>query len=266
MQPCDAIHLSQPNPAPALPLTECLPMVSRIARRIHRRLPPSVDFEEVYSAGVVGLMESSLKFDPAKNIPFASFAQFRVQGAILDSLRKADWAPRSLRRRGRVMDETIQALSLRLGRSPFTDEVAAEMEMSLKTCQQLQGELAGLDTGLPKWACEEDFHGEALDQIPSQSEDDPLLHCLRNQTRERLAKAIEELPERERLVLTLCYFEELNRDEIAMALGVSETRVHQIRAAAVAKLRLALSDFSQSAGQRRVEPRDVVKMPDRKAA
>ena len=106
-------------------LLEHLPIVRFLARRIHERLPQHVDIEDLVSAGVVGLMDAFAKFDPAKKVQFRSYAQFRIRGAILDSLRTLDWSPRELRRKGRAVEEAIRSLTARLGRAPGENEIAA---------------------------------------------------------------------------------------------------------------------------------------------
>src|SRR5258708_14642388 len=128
-------------------LLEHLPVVRFRARRIHERLPQHVDIEDLVSAGVVGLMDAFAKFDPAKKVQFRSYAQFRIRGAILDSLRTLDWSPRELRRKGRAVEEAIRVLTARMGRAPGEGEAAAEMGASLDDYQQLLGGLKGLEIG-----------------------------------------------------------------------------------------------------------------------
>ena len=125
-----AAHLPQSNPAAEQSLLEQLPMVRCLARRIHGHLPRNVEYDDVYSAGVIGLIDASAKFSSAKNVTFASYAQFRVRGAILDSLRKLDWAPRGMRQQGRAAREAVQTLTSRHGYLPPDDEVAAELKRS----------------------------------------------------------------------------------------------------------------------------------------
>ena len=112
-------------------LLEHLPMVRFLARRIHERLPQHVEMEELFSAGVVGLMDAFTKFDPSKKVQFRSYAQFRVRGAILDSLRTLDWSPRELRRKGRAVEEAIRVLTVRIGHAPSEPEIALELGMGL---------------------------------------------------------------------------------------------------------------------------------------
>src|SRR5690349_22534239 len=124
-------------------LLEHLPIVRFLARRIHERLPQHVDIEDLVSAGVVGLMDAFSKFDPEKKVQFRSYAQFRIRGAILDSLRTLDWSPRDLRRKGRAVEETIRVLTARLGHAPGEAEIATEMGLNLEAYQTLLGDLKG---------------------------------------------------------------------------------------------------------------------------
>jgi RNA polymerase sigma factor for flagellar operon FliA len=224
-------------------LIEHLPVVRFLARRIHERLPQHVDMDDLVSAGVVGLMDAFAKFDPEKKVQFRSYAQFRIRGAIIDSLRTLDWSPRDLRRKGRAVEEAIRVLTARLGRPPGEAEVAAEMEVTLDQYQQLLGDLKGLEIGTLHLERNEDSGEEELAYIPGRPEEDPLFCCLRGELEERLAEAINHLPDRERLVMTLYYYEEMTMREIGLALGVVESRVSQVHASAVVHLRAALKDL-----------------------
>ena len=225
-------------------LLEHLPIVRFLARRIHERLPQHVDIEDLVSAGVVGLMDAFAKFDPAKKVQFRSYAQFRIRGAILDSLRTLDWSPRELRRKGRAVEEAIRVLTARLGHAPGEPEVAAEMGLGLEDYQQLLGDLKGLEIGTLHMERNEDSGEEELAYVPSRSEEDPLFCCLRGELEDRLADGIAHLPDRERLVMTLYYYEEMTMREIGLALGVVESRVSQVHASAVLHLRVALKDLA----------------------
>ena len=234
-------------------LLEHLPIVRFLARRIHERLPQHVEMEDLYSAGVVGLMDAFAKFDPTKKVQFRSYAQFRIRGAILDSLRTLDWSPRELRRKGRAVEEAIRVLTARLGHAPNELQVAVELGMELEQYQQLLGELKGLEIGTLHMERNEDSGEEELAYVSGRPEEDPLFRCLHGEMEDRLASAIGELPERERLVMTLYYYEEMTMREIGLALGVVESRVSQIHASAVLHLRAALADLG--AKGRREKPR-----------
>jgi RNA polymerase sigma factor, FliA/WhiG family len=236
-------------------LLEHLPMVRFHARRIHEKLPQHVDLEDLVSAGIIGLMDAFTKFDPAKKVQFRSYAQFRVRGAILDSLRTLDWSPRELRRKGRAVEEAIRVLTARSGRVPTEQEIAAEMGVTLEEYQQLLGELKGLEIGTLHVERNEDSGEEELAYIPGRPEEDPLFRCLRGELEERLTEAIENLPDRERLVMTLYYYEEMTMREIGLALGVVESRVSQVHASAVIHLRSALRDLAVHGAPGKSKPR-----------
>jgi RNA polymerase sigma factor FliA len=222
-------------------MTELLPIVRFIARRVHERLPQHVPIEDLYSAGVLGLLDAFGKFDPAKEVLFRTYAQFRIRGAILDSLRTLDWSPRELRRKARTVEQAIQALTAQIRRSPTDTEIAQKLNIPLAAYQQLLGELKGLEIGTLHSPYAEDSEEDDLANLPSRAEDDPLFRYLDAEMRQIVTKAIEELPERERMVMTLYYYEETNMKEIGLILGVHESRVSQIHASAVLHLRARLS-------------------------
>jgi RNA polymerase sigma factor for flagellar operon FliA len=228
--PPGGVRLSVLTPEQEQVLLEHLPMVRFLARRIHERLPQHVDIEDLVSAGVVGLMDAFSKFNPAKRVQFRSYAQFRIRGAILDSLRTLDWSPRELRRKGR--------------HAPNEAEVAAEIGQELEEYQQLLGDLKGLEIGTLHIERNEGSGEEELAYVPGRPEEDPLFCCLRKELEERLAESIQNLPDRERLVMSLYYYEEMTMREIGLALGVVESRVSQVHASAVAHLRAALRDLA----------------------
>jgi len=223
-------------------LLEHLPTVRYVARRIHERLPQHVELDDLISAGVVGLIDASSKFDSSKQVQFKSYAQFRIRGAILDSLRTLDWSPRDLRRKGRAVEEAIRSVTQSLGRVPAEPEIAREMDLSLCEYQQLLGELKGLEIGSLHTERIEDSGDEELAYIPGSPDEDPLFRCLQGEMKLRLADAIEVLPEKERIVLTLYYYEELTMKEIGLTLGVVESRVSQIHSSAVLRLRTTLAE------------------------
>jgi RNA polymerase sigma factor for flagellar operon FliA len=227
-------------------LVEHLPTVRFIARKIHGRLPQHVELDDLVSAGVVGLIDAFGKFDHSKQVQFKSYAQFRIRGAILDSLRLLDWSPRELRRKGRAVEEAIRTLTQRFGRAPGEQEIALEMQLKLNDYQQLLGDLKGLEIGSLHMERTEDSGDEELSYIPGSPEEDPLFLCMKGEMKQLLADAIDEMPEKERLVLTLYYFEELTMKEIGATLGVVESRVSQIHTSAVVHLRAALGAAKKS--------------------
>lgn len=216
-----------------------LPQVKFIAERMAEKLPPSIDRNDLYGAGVIGLLDAVEKFDPARGVMFKTYAEMRVRGAILDSLRDLDWAPRSMRRRGREVEAAYQQIEQERGRPATEEEVAARLGLSLSDFQLLLGELRGLTvTGLDDE--QDDENPTHVRQILDDPAHTPAAIFERTETRERLAAAINRLPERERQVVALYYLEELTMKEIGAVLGVTESRVSQMHTQAVLRLRAAL--------------------------
>jgi RNA polymerase sigma factor FliA len=223
-------------------MLEELPQVKYIARRIHERLPQHVPFDDLLHAGIVGLIDAMHKFDATKKVRFASYAKFRIRGAILDSLREMDWSPRDLRRKARRLESTMQQLRMELGRSASEPELAQALGMSLVDFQHLLDEIRGLEIGSLQIESLEDGRETNLGEtLPGPPDQDPLTLYLRGERKEILAKAIAQLPRREQQVLALYYQEELTMKEVGAALGVGESRVSQIHSIAVARLRSILS-------------------------
>jgi RNA polymerase sigma factor for flagellar operon FliA len=236
-------------------ILEHLPIVRFIARRIHARLPQHVLIEDLYSAGVVGLLDAVEKFDPSRENRFRTYAQFRIRGAILDSLRALDWGPRNLRQKGREIAQANDVLTAKYGRSPNELEISQGLNMDLPAYQELQRELQGLGIGTLHSERFVDSGEEQLVHLSSPPEGDPLFRYLSAEMREGLAAAILKLPDRERLVMTLYYYEESTMKEIGLILGVLESRVSQIHTSAVLHLRREFSRFSQrQTDKREAEP------------
>jgi RNA polymerase sigma factor for flagellar operon FliA len=224
-----------------------LPQVYYIAARIRERLPQHVDMEDLVSAGVIGLLEANRSFDNTKNAQFRTFAKFRIRGAILDSLREIDWGSRSLRRRGRELADATARLEARLGRHPAEAEIAAEMEIDVDHLRRITAQLDVLHLAGQQVAVSND-QSETMDLIesaPSLDDPDPFDLCLEGEMKEHLGEAIGKLSEREQLILSLYYREELTMKEIAKVVGVALSRVSQIRQAAMIKLRESLAHIRQ---------------------
>jgi RNA polymerase sigma factor FliA len=246
-QPAHALSAKGPQPASNREqlLMENLPSVRFIARKLHQTLPRHVELDDLISAGMVGLLEACDRFDALRHVQFKSYAQFRIRGAILDWLRTLDWGPRDLRRKARAIAEATRVLTLQLGRTPAEQEIADAMGMQLDELQQIVGELRSAELGSLNAEHSKDEDDEELDYVPASAEEDPLFLCLAAESRQRLIDAIEELPEKERLVLTLYYYEELTMREIGLTLGVVESRVSQIHSGAVRSLRAAMGARAQ---------------------
>ena len=231
--------------APAAPHPEAMvatymPMVKMLARRLHRRTPDHVELEELISAGVVGLLDAMKKFDGERHVQFQSYAQFRIQGAMLDGLRAQDWSPRDLRRRKRALENAVCTLSLQLKRAPEETEVAAQLSLSLPAYQQLLTQLSGLEIGSLTNEHNENSAQDEAAALPAPEVTDPFHQCFKAETRGHVASAIENLSEKERLVVTLYYYEQLTMREIGQVLGVVESRVSQLHSGALLRLRSSL--------------------------
>lgn len=223
---------------------EHLPQVHYVARRIHDRLPSQVALEDLVHAGVIGLIDAVRKFDPAKNVRLKHYAEFRIRGAILDSLREMDWSPRSLRRNARRMQQAFAGCKARLGREPSESEIAAELNISLEALQQLRNDLRRLEIARLQG---EDDPSTAEDAQPSESvpeTNDPHEMAVRSEMNDLLERAISELPDRERRVLRLYDYEELTMREIGAILNVGESRVSQIHTSALLRLRARMRELS----------------------
>ncbi|MFZ0745723.1 MAG: FliA/WhiG family RNA polymerase sigma factor [Terracidiphilus sp.] len=220
-----------------------LSQVYYIASRIRERLPQQVDLEDLVSAGVIGLMEAVRSFDNSKNVQFKTFAKFRIRGAILDSLRESDWGSRYMRRRGREIADVTARLECRLGRHPAESEIAEEMQIDLEQLRKIVAQIDSLHIAGQQIAVSND-RTEKLDVIesaPSIDDPDPFDLCLEGEMKSHLAEAISKLSEREQLILSLYYREELTMKEIAEVVGIALSRVSQIRQATMGKLKASLA-------------------------
>jgi RNA polymerase sigma factor for flagellar operon FliA len=219
-------------------VTQYLPQVRRQALALQVKLPASVDLDDLIQAGTLGLLEALGRFDASQGASFSTFANQRIRGAMLDELRSRDWLPRSVRRNARAMDEAIQRLEQRFGRSPEEHEIAAELEMELTDYRQLLS-----DTNNGQFLPFEELIDEGIEPGAASRPSDPSLSSLlEDEQRNRLIAGIEALPEREKLMMALYYQEELNLKEIGAVLGVSESRVCQLHSQAVSRLRSRLND------------------------
>jgi RNA polymerase sigma factor for flagellar operon FliA len=224
-----------------------LSQVYYVAARIRERLPQHVALEDLVNAGVIGLLEASQNFDSSKNAQFRTFAKFRIRGAILDSLRELDWGSRSLRRKGREISDVTARLESTLGREPTESEIAAEAHMELEHLQKLLTQIDGLYL-VGQHAATSHDRAEVQDLIesaPSIDEPNPFDLCLEGEVKAHLAEAVSQLSEREQLIISLYYRDELTMKEIAEVVGVALSRVSQIHRATMAKLRLSLAHLRE---------------------
>lgn len=219
-------------------------LVKRIAHHMMARMPSSVQVDDLIQAGMIGLLEASQKYDGDKGASFETYAGIRIRGAIVDEMRRGDWAPRSVHRNGRRVNEAMSALEARLGRDAKDSEIAEQMGVSLEEYYDIVKDSASTRLYSLDEACEEDdgrFQKPGSHDVfvePSESFHQAALS-------EALTRAINHLPEREKLVLSLYYEQELNLKEIGLVLEVSESRVSQIHSQATARLRSRMQQWAE---------------------
>ena len=216
------------------------PLVKKIAHHLMARLPASVQVDDLIQAGMIGLLEAAKKYESSKGATFETYAGIRIRGAMMDEVRKGDWVPRSVHRNARRISEAIKTIEDREGRDARDDEIASELNMSLDeyfAClkDSSSGKLFSLD--------EVTESGEGMIDAGEHDHEGPGQQLFDAKFKASLADEISNLPERERMVLSLYYEEELNLKEIGLVLSVSESRVSQIHSQAAMRLRARMSNW-----------------------
>jgi len=214
--------------------------VQVIAARIHERLPDHIAFDDLVSAGTVGLISAIDNYDPSKNTQLKTYAEYKIRGAILDSLRGLDWAPRSARKTVKDIGAAISAARQRWSREPEADEIAAELGIGLAEYQQLLVEIRSVDVMPLESASDETGGADLLRLVPDSEDHSPSRIFERSELEALLTEAIERMPPIEKTVLSLYYLEELSLKEVAQVLEVHFSRVSQLKAQAVLRLRAHL--------------------------
>ncbi|EMB9234728.1 RNA polymerase sigma factor FliA [Vibrio alginolyticus] len=218
-------------------------LVKRIAHHLLGRLPPSVQVEDLIQAGMIGLIEAQQNYDGSKGASFETYAGIRIRGAMLDDMRKGDWVPRSVHKNNREINQAIAELEGELNRDPTDSEVATHLGMTLD-----QYHSALTDINCSKLVGIEDLgvSDDVISPVDETDDSNPFKGVVDESFRKALVESIKQLPEREALVLSLYYDEELNLKEIGDVLGVSESRVSQILSQAMQRLRTKLSAWTQN--------------------
>jgi len=215
------------------------PLVQRIAHHLKGRLPANVQLDDLIQAGMVGLLEASRHYDASQGASFETYAGIRIRGAMLDEVRRYDWTPRSVHRKAREVSEAMYRIERRTGRDARDTEVAAELGVSMAEYHRILQD----STGCRVFSVEDlDEQGAFLEQVSDDGQG-PVERLAREGFKQALADAIAGLPERERLVISLYYEEEMNLREIGEVLGVSESRVCQINSQATLRLRARMRDW-----------------------
>lgn len=217
------------------------PLIKFIANRIAIRLPPHIEINDLISSGVLGLIDAIGKYDPSREAQFKTYAEFRIRGAMLDELRSMDWVPRSVRQKSNKIENAFARLEQELGRPAEDEEVAKWLGVEIGEFQDMVSRSAGLAI----LSLDEviDFSGEGeggrsiLDTLSGLEEDNPQAKHAFEELKHLLAQAIDALPERERLVLSLYYHEEMSMKEIGQVMEITESRVSQIHSKAVTRIK-----------------------------
>jgi RNA polymerase sigma factor for flagellar operon FliA len=218
-------------------ILEHLSQVKLVAKRIHDRLPPSVRLEDLISTGVLGLISAIDRYDEAHMTKLKTYAEYKIRGAILDSLRGLDWAPREHRKRAKLIESAIAALERQHQRMPSEEEIAAYLKVSVSEYQKWLSDVRGLSLGSLENAGTEDDGRNLLRYLADSDEHWPSQILERSELERLLAEAIETMPEIERTVLTLHYYEEMTLREISKVVDLHESRISQLKSQAILRLR-----------------------------
>ena len=225
-------------------ILEHTPLIRYIVNRIAVRLPPHIDLDDLYSTGVIGLMDAIQKYDPGKNCKFKTYAEFRIKGAILDQLRSLDWVPRSVRQKSRRLENAYVEVEQRLGRAATEQEVADSLGLEIDKFHAMVNQVRGISVvnleEIRGNNADGDQTGTFADVIEDVKSENPFASLKLSEHRSLMADTIGTLPEKERLVVSLYYYEDFNMKEIGNTLGITESRVCQIHAKAVTRLRSKL--------------------------
>jgi RNA polymerase sigma factor for flagellar operon FliA len=224
-------------------LRQYSPLVRRLAHQMMAKLPANVEVDDLIQVGMIGLADALSRFDPAQGVQIETFATQRIRGAMLDELRGADWLSRGTRKQQRDIEKAVHRLEQRLGRAPHESEIAAEMGLSLDDYQDMLGKVRGTQLiYLEDMSGDEGDH-DFLDRHVADNGSDPQHLLQDDRMRHALVEAIKKLPEREQLVMSLYYEEDMNLKEIAAVLGVTESRVCQLHSQSIARLRVKLREW-----------------------
>lgn len=214
-----------------------LPQVRLIARRIHERLPDSVSLDDLISTGIVGLISAIDRFDASHNVKLKTYAEYKIRGAILDSLRGLDWAPRQQRKRAKRIEAAIAVAEQRLHRTPGEEEIAEQLGLDIVEYHEWLVEIRGLNLGSLENASSDEDNRDLLRYVSGDEENWPSRVVERSELKKLLAAAIARMPDVEKTVLSLYYHEEMTLREISKILRLHESRISQLKSQAILRLR-----------------------------
>ncbi|MFK8053573.1 MAG: RNA polymerase sigma factor FliA [Woeseiaceae bacterium] len=221
-------------------ITDNLVLVKRIAHHIMAKLPPSIELDDLIQAGMLGLIEAAGHYDASRGASFETYAGIRIRGSILDEVRKSDWTPRSVHRRYRSITDTIARLETEMGQHPSEQQVADALEMSIDEYHAILRDSASCRL----FSLSQPYaDSDRTPEVPSDDHALPDDALAESQFETQLTEAIAKLPDRERLVLSLYYQQDMNLKEVGLILEVSESRVCQIHGQALLRLRARMGDF-----------------------
>lgn len=225
-----------------------LNIVKIIAHKIHSRIPGGVELEDLVHTGVLGLIDAARKYDSTKGTKFATYASLRIRGAILDELRNLDWASRSLRQKIKEVENAFENLEIKLGRPPAEEEVAESLHMSIVEFHKLLDESRGVGIGVFRISVEDESNitdTRMLKYFTDEESPSPVLVLEKEEMKKILARIMKQLPQKEKLVLSLYYIDDLNLKEIGKILDLTESRISQIRTSAILRLRAKLAEMAE---------------------
>lgn len=235
-----------------------LHIVKIIASKLYARLPTGIELEDLVHTGVLGLIDAVGRYDPSKGTRFTTYASLRIRGAILDELRNLDWASRSLRQKIKEMGNVYETMEMKLGRPPNEDEVADNLNMSLPEFHKLLNESRGVGIGVFRIPTRNEANitdEEILSYYLDEHASSPDLMMEKNEMKEMIAGFIKNLPQKEQLVLSMYYLDDLNLKEVGKIMNLTESRISQIRTSAILRLRAKLDLVAE---KNKVKTKEVI--------
>lgn len=233
-------------------------IVKIIASKLYARIPSGIELEDLVHTGVLGLIDAVGRYDPAKGTRFATYASLRIRGAILDELRNLDWASRSLRQKIKEVGNVYEAMEMKLGRPPNEDEVADSLNMSMPEFHKLLSESRGVGIGVFRMPAQDEANitdEEMINYYMDEHSTSPDLMMEKSEMKGMISGFIKELPQKEQLVLSMYYLDDLNLKEVGKIINLTESRISQIRTSAILRLRAKLAEV---ASRNRVRIRELL--------